>query len=328
MSQKSHPNWIRLGFYLVSVTFILTMASAAVIPCKRCNSRGKVKNKMGFAVIEETCNICHGKGKVDSSVILCPRCSGTAKVNVKMGFAVTEERCNICHGHGTVKPDFNLCPRCSGSGKIKEKMGFAVVDATCNVCHGNGGIEKGLTLCPTCIGQGHVNKQAGFTTAQESCSRCNGHGVIKTDVTYSQDILLQDVNAQDFKMVEDFVSKSQKSKVLTLLSVAKVVNPTLKSKYKGSGNEKWLFHGSRLKSCIAISQGGYKLPDHPGMLGVGVYFALDPNKSIQYCPDGKRTMLLNQVNLDGATFAQNKVFGEYMIRDPEKALPLYMLTFK
>lgn len=39
-------------------------------------------------------------------------------------------------------------------------------------------------------------------------------------------------------------------------------------------------------------------------------------------------MLLNRVNLDGATFAQNKIFGEYMIRETNKALPLYMLTYK
>ena len=63
------------------------------------------------------------------------------------------------------------------------------------------------------------------------------------------------------------------------------------------------------------------------MLGVGVYFAPDPNKSMQYCRDGKKTMLLNQVNIDESKYHQNKIFDEYMIKDPNKALPIYLLTF-
>ena len=63
-----------------------------------------------------------------------------------------------------------------------------------------------------------------------------------------------------------------------------------------------------------------------GMLGGGVYFAPNPQKSTNYSPDHK--MLLCRVNLQGSKYAQNQIFEEYCIYDVIQALPMYVITWR
>lgn len=63
-----------------------------------------------------------------------------------------------------------------------------------------------------------------------------------------------------------------------------------------------------------------------GMLGGGIYFAPNPQKSTQYCDKFKK-MLLCKVNLEESKYAQNEIFEEYCIYDIKKVLPWYILTY-
>jgi len=129
-------------------------------------------------------------------------------------------------------------------------------------------------------------------------------------------------------------------------------------------NIKRLFHGTARATARVIVADGFKLPEHPGMFGKGVYFAGCPLKSLQY--SGRSgTLLLCEAEL-GLTKVQYsahndlqpqrdfkrgwfaKVIGcedfdsieapagffgsvrvpEYVIYKPEQAVPRYLLVAK
>lgn len=70
------------------------------------------------------CNLCHGKGSVQSAEIKeCPTCHGTGHIDVDLGvlfggegFGAFQVQCPECEGSGKVIAD--PCPNCNGSGRI------------------------------------------------------------------------------------------------------------------------------------------------------------------------------------------------------------------
>jgi hypothetical protein len=66
-----------------------------------------------------------------------------------------------------------------------------------------------------------------------------------------------------------------------------------------------LFHGTSTGKALNIIKSGFKLPEHNGMFGKGVYFADCPLKSAKFAPDESRSLLsslLGKVNSDLGKF--------------------------
>jgi len=116
------------------------------------------------------------------------------------------------------------------------------------------------------------------------------------------------VSLQKFVMsqCENYADKYDFSMVLE--RAFKVTNSRLKSDFdefgekllkKGrSGNQLQLFHGTQSSHAASIVAEGFRLPNHAGMFGKGVYFADTPLKSLQYTKTGDiGTILLCLVEL-------------------------------
>ena len=87
----------------------------------------------------------------------------------------------------------------------------------------------------------------------------------------------------------------------TIKKILKIVHPFIKPRYndikeKLNVEEVVLFHGTKECYYTRIVKEGFKLPNNQdGMLGAGIYFAIDPNKAEQYCDPEKK----NNINGEG-----------------------------
>merc|ERR1712187_902921 len=61
------------------------------------------------------------------------------------------------------------------------------------------------------------------------------------------------------------------------------------------GKPTQLFHGTRLSSANHIAKEGFKLPNHAGLYGRGIYFADNPRKSADYAPESSWMPTLNRL---------------------------------
>ena len=127
-------------------------------------------------------------------------------------------------------------------------------------------------------------------------------------------------------------------KVLSIRRIKKKEGEDAQEKYKKTcaGKMLSLFHGTKVAMIDAITfqteQTGFKMPAHAGMLGVGIYFAPDPAKSLQYCDADK---LLFQCDVwidqsDGpkkAKYAQNAIYDEWCVYDTNAGNPKYIIKF-
>lgn len=74
---------------------------------------------------KETCDTCHGSGAAEGSTAeTCTTCGGHGKVRQQQGFFVVERTCHVCHGKGKIikKP----CPTCRGEGTVQRKKTLSV----------------------------------------------------------------------------------------------------------------------------------------------------------------------------------------------------------
>ncbi len=73
----------------------------------------------------EVCDTCHGSGAEEgSSAETCTTCGGHGKVRVQQGFFVVERTCHVCHGKGKIikKP----CKTCHGEGFVTRNKTLTV----------------------------------------------------------------------------------------------------------------------------------------------------------------------------------------------------------
>lgn len=75
--------------------------------------------------INDTCDVCHGKGtEKGTKAETCPTCKGAGRVRAQQGFFTIERACSTCGGDGTLIK--NPCKKCSGSGRIRREKTLKV----------------------------------------------------------------------------------------------------------------------------------------------------------------------------------------------------------
>lgn len=71
------------------------------------------------------CSECGGSGaRKGSSAKTCETCGGAGKVHIQQGFFMLEQTCHICHGEGKIISD--PCTKCHGQGRIREQKTLVV----------------------------------------------------------------------------------------------------------------------------------------------------------------------------------------------------------
>ena len=127
-------------------------------------------------------------------------------------------------------------------------------------------------------------------------------------------------------------------KVLSIRGIKKKEGEQALDEYKKTCQGKMLslYHGTKVALIDAITfqtdQTGFKMPTHAGMLGIGIYFAPDPAKSLQYC-DADKLMFQCDVWIDEtegpkkAKYAQNKIYDEWCVYDTHAGNPKYIIKF-
>ncbi|MEM9070652.1 MAG: WGR domain-containing protein [Myxococcota bacterium] len=109
-----------------------------------------------------------------------------------------------------------------------------------------------------------------------------------------------DPKSGEFKEWKDYVEKSQiKTKHIKVKNVYRIARPTERASFDGKiGNEKMLFHGSRIKNWVGILSRGILLPKivvsmgvnrtDAGWLGNGIYFGDAACTSLYYTSIGRK----------------------------------------
>ena len=73
----------------------------------------------------ESCETCHGNGaKPGTQPKTCPTCSGHGQVRLQQGFFSIQQTCQKCHGTGKVIAE--PCPTCQGAGRVKKQKTLSV----------------------------------------------------------------------------------------------------------------------------------------------------------------------------------------------------------
>ena len=105
----------------------------------------------------------------------------------------------------------------------------------------------------------------------------------------------------------------------TIKKIIKIVHPVIKNRYnelkeKLNVEEEVLFHGTKECYFRRITMEGFKLPNNEdGMLGKGIYFAVDPKKAEQYVDPENKIILVAKVLKSQGDFKkkQNNIYEEY-----------------
>lgn len=63
------------------------------------------------------CKTCNGSGAKNNRYKTCTTCGGSGQVRFQQGFFSVQQTCNACHGRGKMIAE--LCTDCSGSGQVK-----------------------------------------------------------------------------------------------------------------------------------------------------------------------------------------------------------------
>jgi DnaJ-class molecular chaperone len=112
-----------------SVSFCFAQTSKEKIKCQICKGSGNYE-------VMDSCDQCHGKGKV---IVSCKTCKGKGAVS-----------CSACTGAGVLKQSSNFgdtfqdCKKCRGKGYI--------------VCQACGGSKKQNIFCEKCQGRGFLKR--------------------------------------------------------------------------------------------------------------------------------------------------------------------------
>jgi len=73
----------------------------------------------------KTCQKCRGSGaRPGSNPKTCPQCKGSGTINFRQGFFSLSQTCNRCHGEGKIID--SPCDTCKGNGKIRQQEPITV----------------------------------------------------------------------------------------------------------------------------------------------------------------------------------------------------------
>lgn len=68
--------------------------------------------------VDDPCPSCHGTGADGGEFDTCPKCNGTGFVQFSRGMMIMRQTCNCCHGSGKIVR--NVCKKCGGTGYVKK----------------------------------------------------------------------------------------------------------------------------------------------------------------------------------------------------------------
>ena len=101
--------------------------------------------------------------------------------------------------------------------------------------------------------------------------------------------------------------------IANIKKIIKIVHPFIKQRYnelkeKLNVEEEVLFHGTKECYFRRITMEGFKLPNHQdGMLGKGIYFAIDPIKTEQYVDPENKIILMAKALKSQGDFKKKKI---------------------
>jgi molecular chaperone DnaJ len=73
----------------------------------------------------ERCTTCNGSGaKPGTLTSICPKCQSSGQTRVSEGFFSIQQTCQRCHGTGKIVHE--ACPTCEGAGRIKKEATLLV----------------------------------------------------------------------------------------------------------------------------------------------------------------------------------------------------------
>jgi molecular chaperone DnaJ len=73
---------------------------------------------------KKVCDSCDGTGDRDKNPKTCPECQGRGQVYYRQGFMTFAQSCDLCHGEGKIVA--HKCDTCSGTGYIEVKESTTV----------------------------------------------------------------------------------------------------------------------------------------------------------------------------------------------------------
>lgn len=273
-----------------------------------------------------TCEGCNGKGYIPRNVQACfanhlPNHNWTCEGCKGKGFIpVNMQRCFLFN-----RPNHNwTCEGCKGKNYIPANGSPCVYIHQHNHNH----------TCMCCKGKGYILglNQPTLPTPQTVTILPQGLQLPK--------IAWVDVvrNSEEFQTIErQFVSRQTRGTHMKIEWLKRIIkedgDKVFMESLKKNVNEdniKILYHGTSQQAVESITLRttgtGFKLTDHDGMLGRGVYFAPDPGKSKNYC-DSAKMMLRCLVLLDStARYAQNTTYDEYCVSHQNMAYQLISLN--
>jgi hypothetical protein len=127
------------------------------------------------------------------------------------------------------------------------------------------------------------------------------------------------------------------SKPLKILKLEEITNPSLDEQYQAyfrktqeakqlRPSEIYGFHGAPTAAIQSIAANGFDMSKiKRTKFGHGLYCALDPNVSVEYCGDGAK-MLLVRLITDGLRWVKDPAY--YVIHDSASVNPLYIISFE
>ena len=127
------------------------------------------------------------------------------------------------------------------------------------------------------------------------------------------------------------------SKPLKILRLEEISNVALDEQYRAyfaktqqakqglRPSEIYAFHGAPQSAVHSIAANGFDISKvKRTKFGHGLYCALDPNVSVDYCGDSNK-MLLVRLITDGLKWVKDPAY--YVIQDSASMNPLYIITF-
>lgn len=130
---------------------------------------------------------------------------------------------------------------------------------------------------------------------------------------------------------------SKAGKPLKIAKLEEVYNEVIDAQYKEyftktqkanlfRPNEIYAFHGAPSVAIQSIVEKGFDMSKiKRTKFGHGLYCALDPNVSVEYCGPGNQ-MLLVRLITDGLKWVKDPAY--YVVHDSASMNPLYIITFE